>query len=73
LLSFDNELQNDKDILFSLGLLQRFKQQWSDKCHGDKHNVNISDPCSVLIYLSEVSHHDDDDYDDYGVMILVMS
>ncbi|KAK3730257.1 hypothetical protein QZH41_019078 [Actinostola sp. cb2023] len=34
--------------------LQQFKQDWNANCHDKKFRVNISDPCSVLSYLSEV-------------------
>ena len=38
-----------------VGLLsQEFSATWDEKCHRDKFGVNASDPCSVLVYLSEV-------------------
>ncbi|XP_031550689.1 alpha-1,6-mannosylglycoprotein 6-beta-N-acetylglucosaminyltransferase A-like isoform X2 [Actinia tenebrosa] len=33
---------------------KEFKQTWNEYCHGKKFKVNINDPCSILVYLSEV-------------------
>ena len=52
-----NHVLNQMFLFIYYELLQWFPNMWNADCHGKIHGVDLKDPCSVLLYLSEVGYH----------------